>query len=350
MLINGPTIDDDDKQALTRRGEIHLGDLATALSKLAGATSAEQELIANCLGFKLEAPAVLAEPKHKAVKAAWNRPLLKQQSQAHSKLPGFSPTIISPPVAETINTSSNDLVQAELSVTTVELPHSPNYQTPPSSDGILFPESANPPMPRQSLFPHQTARGLISATVTRQVPGSDIDTRKLINSLVQQKPLKKFPVLPQATVRNGCQLLLDFNDALMPWWDDMHSLISQFHRVLGAGLCPVYEFSDNPVQAIRWTENGEQPWQANPNQPVIIATDLGLIQAPIAQRFRPGKSEWLEFIASCKQQKTPVIILFPLHPQRCPYNLDKLATLIHWHPATSSAMIKRLIRQTGNRK
>ena len=56
------------------------------------------------------------------------------------------------------------------------------------------------------------------------------------------------------------------------------------------------------------------------------------------------------FYQSLPKQNTPVIILFPLHPQRCHYDLDKLTPLIHWHPATSAAMIKRLITHCGNHK
>lgn len=335
-------------QPLTKRGDIHLGDLATALSQLSGTTFAEQDIIAHCLGFQLQVTDRVAEPKYQAVKAAWNRPLLKYQKPSPGKPPSYTPSLTMPPGVDTITTSVDDVLEADLQIETVT-----NYKLNSTVESqilnsTVLTERTIPALPRQTLFPKKTARGAVSAAVTRQVPGQDLDVAKLILSLVQQKPLKKLPVLPQLTVRNGCQLLLDFNDALMPWWEDMQTLILQFQQVLGETLCPVYEFSQNPLLATRWTETAEIPWQPVANKPVIIATDLGVIQAPIGQRIRPSKAEWLEFINRCKKKKTPVTILFPLHPQRCPYDLDKLTTLIHWHPATSSAMIKRLIAHSGN--
>jgi hypothetical protein len=180
----------------------------------------------------------------------------------------------------------------------------------------------------------------------QRIPGRDLDIPRLIQITVRRQYLKSLPVLSRFTARNGCQLLLDYHDALMPWWDDMQSLIQQFHQVLGEELCPVYEFENSPVSAFRWTENGEIPWQPIAGKPVIIASDLGVIQPPRSTP-RAGKADWLELIKSCNQSRTPVIVLSPLHPQRCPYELDRIVTLIHWHPATTASLIRRLIGHSG---
>lgn len=341
----------ENSQALTKRGEIHLGDLAKALSLIPGTTPAEQEFIANCLGFQLQATNTVAAPKYQTVQAAWNRPLLKDQKPVISKSPSYKPQLAMPPVPETITTSANDILEVDLQIDKAPLnPLSPNSDSLSQHNSNLLLDSTIPALPRLSLFPQAKARALVSATVTRKIPGFDLDVPKLIQSLARQKPLTELPVLPRFTVRIGCQLLLDFSEALMPWWEDMQTLIPQFQQVLSEALCPVYEFSQNPLDAMRWTETAEISWQPISEKPVLIASDLGVTQAPIGQRIRPGRNEWLNFIDRCQQQNSPVIILFPLHPQRCPYGLDKLTTLIHWHPATSAAMVKRLIDHSGNRK
>lgn len=341
----------ENSQALTKRGEIHLGDLAKALSLIPGATPTEQEFIANCLGFQLQATNTVATPKYQTVQAAWNRPLLKDQKPVTSKSPGYKPQIAMPPAPEAITTGADDILEVDLHIDKAPLnPLSPDSESLNHHNSNLLLESAIPALPRQSLFPQTKARGLVSAAVTRKITGFDLDVPKLIQSLVRQKPLVELPVLPRFTVRNGCQLLLDFNEALMPCWEDMQTLMLQFQQVLGEVLCPVYEFSQNPSVAVRWTETGEIPWQPASEKPVVIASDLGVTQAPIGQRIRPGRKEWLDFISRCQQQDTPVIILFPLDPRRCPYGLDKLTTLIHWHPATSAAMVKRKITHAGNCK
>ena len=180
----------------------------------------------------------------------------------------------------------------------------------------------------------------------RQVPGQDLDIPQLIQATVRRQNLKKLPVLPRFTARNGCQLLLDYNEALMPWWDDMQSLILQFHQLLGEDLCPVYEFDSSPSDAVRWTESGAIKWEPVAGKPVIIASDLGVIQPPRSAP-RTGKAAWFEFVKKCGRHNVPVIVLSPLHPQRCPKGLDRIISLIHWNRATTAAIIKRLIEHSG---
>jgi hypothetical protein len=351
MPSEASKLEQENSQTQIERGEIHLGDLATALSLIPDASSAQQDLIAQCLGFQLQSTITVASTKYQAVQAAWNRPLLKYQKPQASKPPSFAPTLSMPSVPETITTKADDILEVDLHIDKApQNSLSPHSEILSQNYNSLLIDNAIPALARQSLFPQTKARGLVSATVTRKISGFDLDIPKLIQFLVRQKPLTKLPVLPRFTVRKGCQLLLDFNEALMPWWEDMQILMQQFQQVLGEVLCPVYEFSQNPLEAVNWTESVEIPWLPVSEKPVLIASDLGVLKTPTGNRIRAGRTEWLDFISRCQKQDTPVIILFPLHPQRCPYDLDKLTPLIHWHPATSAAMIKRLITHCGNRK
>lgn len=335
----------------TARGEINLGDLAKALSHFQDASEKEREMVANCLGFQLNAPIAPtpSRPPYHPIQAAWNRPLFRRRKSTTAKSLNYTPTPGMPPPPETMPEAG-----AEVLPTDLKKEHAPKYAGPKNTENIIRAAESLPsittqnPIPRQTLFARRTARGIISATTMRPIPGRDLDIAKLVRASVQRQYLKKLPVLPQFSSRNGCQLLLDFNEALMPWWEDMQSLIRQFHSVLGEESCPVYEFEHSPPQAFRWTEREEIPWQPVANKPVVIASDLGVMRSPRSAP-RAGKADWLELIGRCKRGKIPVIVLSPLHPQRCPYGLDRLVTLIHWNPATTAAMVQRLSVQKEKR-
>ena len=332
----------------SRRSEINLGDLAKALSYLPDASDTEQEMIANCLGFQLQTsvePITQSRPFH-PVQAAWNRPLLKERPKFVSQeQPEFTQKPAMPPAPEPPAAVNGDVLQTDLEITEAPKNNSPLESIRNASPLLLTRISS--PAPRKTLFSQQTARGIISAAVMRQVPGQDLDIPQLIQTTVRRQNLKKLPVLPRFTARNGCQLLLDYNEALMPWWDDMQSLILQFHQLLGEDLCPVYEFDSSPSDAVRWTESGEIKWEPVAGKPVIIASDLGGTQLPRSAP-RTGKAAWFEFVKKCGRHNVPVIVLSPLLPQRCPKGLDRIISLIHWNRATTAAIIKRLIEHSGD--
>lgn len=336
-----------------RRSEINLGDLATALSYFPNATDKEREVIASSLGFHIKESKETIDhhPQYRPTHAAYNRALLKDRVRSRlQKPPEFTPKPAMPPKPESVPTQQGAVLSTEMKI----------EEAPPNVEAIQNPSllgaealSLNKtlsPLPRQTLFSNRTYRGIVSAASMQETPGSELDISQLIRTLTCRQQLKKLPVLPRFTTRNGSQLLLDYHEALMPWWEDMQSLIRQFHRVLGEEQCPVYEFDHSPSTAFRWTEKGELPWQPVPGKPVVIATDLGVLQATRGAP-RPGRSDWVQFIKTCGQTRSPVIVCSPLHPRRCPYGLDRIVTLIHWHPATTAAMVDRLTRHSrGNTK
>ena len=201
-----------------------------------------------------------------------------------------------------------------------------------------------PALPRRPLFSQQTARGLPGAAVMREVAGGAPDVHGLIRHIVACRPLRRLPRMPRPSARAGCQLPLDFSEALAPWWEDMRGLLGQFHDLLGEDACPVYEFAGNPQEASRWTESGERPWRAVACQPVAVATDFGQIRFP-GSGPRPGLAVWRKFAAHCRRQQVPPIALTPLRRERCPQALGHSMAIIHWNPATRAADIKRLIER-----
>jgi hypothetical protein len=328
---------------MTRRGEIHLGDLARALHHFPNATPEEREWVASCLGFEIR-PQTLQQPTlpHYRPTQSAVIPRFQAKKAYTGKSPALSPPAAMPPVPETFSQEAGDILPTAMEVKKIHL--EPSQSAEPALD-LATPLALNsslPPRDRKTLFSRRTARGILGAAVMQPTAGRNIDIPKLVRAIGRRDPLAKVPYLPRYTAQNGCQLLLDFSDALMAWWEDMHALIRQFRQLLSEEQCPLYEFDHTPSAAVRWTENDEIPWQPVYGKPVIVASDLGVIQ-PARASARANKSNWIDFIKQCRHNRSQVIVLFPLDPRRCPSGLDRMASIIPWQPSTTSASVKRFL-------
>ena len=75
-----------------------------------------------------------------------------------------------------------------------------------------------------------------------------------------------------------------------------------------------------------------------------MATDLGIQGRGEAITADPG---WHGFIARCKDNGSPLLILIPWPSERWPTDLGGYPELIHWSPYTTAAMIKQMIGLGG---
>lgn len=325
------------------RPEIGLGDLLRAVGEIQPRDPAELDRIARCLGFEAGLYA-LETPDYRPIPGAWNKTVRRPASRRPE--PGLSPEPSGPPLhpaPEPPPDPPETILPLHISALPPEPPREVLLPAEIQSQPGLALDASRPPVPRQPLFPHRTARGLLGAAVMRTVMGVDPDVPRWVRALVQGRNLRELPRQSRRSARAGCQLLLDFSETLVPWWDDLRALMDQFHALLGEASCPVFEFAGDPNEALRWTEAGdEQRWQPVPQQPVVVATDFGQIRIP-GGGPRPGLSVWRDFAALCRRRQAPLIALTPLRRERCPKALGHLMMLIHWNPATRAADIQRLI-------
>jgi hypothetical protein len=327
-----------------RRAEIGLGDLLRALDQLKPETHSQTGDILRCLGFQTTAVYRLPQP-YRSSQGAWNRTRFRKITQQKPSTK-FSPKPSLPPTPEPPIELPKDVLPSELET----LPDASTmaHTTEPDSDienaPVLSLEGDQPtPPPRFSLFPKQRARAITSMTIAQCTEGRDIDILRLIDVAVQRRIIRSIPKLPQTTIRNGCHLLLDFSDALMPWWEDMRDLMHQFQSLLDPYLCKSFEFEDDPMMANHWSETkGDVSWQPEQRKPVVVATDLGVVRHP-SLGLRPDPSAWVRLAQYCHRVEAPLIAIVPIHPQRWPKGLDRWLRIIHWNPATSAATVKRLL-------
>ncbi len=325
----------------TQRAEIGLGDWVRVLVELPTTTSAEQLLIIHCLGLQADNLASTDIDTGKPLL----RNSLKPEDHTDKTLDAYKDKLTTKSEIE----SPTELPDEILPIHIKKLPNTSAVGLVPSlpveianQEPLRLGTSSYLPVPRHSLFPQRTARSLLAASVTQPSHGHDLDILQLIRASVQRQPLRSLPLLPRFSTQQGCQLLLDFSKALVPWWDDMRDLIQQFHAVLGETACSVYEFTDNPRHAVRWTEAGEQTWQVIAEKPVVIATDLGQVHTA-HHELRSSLSVWRDFALHCRRWQIPVIVFTPLGYKRCPKELAQLMSIIDWNPHTCASDIKRMI-------
>jgi hypothetical protein len=329
----------------TRLPEIGLGDLMKALEQIQPGAQAERERIAKCLGFQAGYFSN-SMPDYRPTQGAGHS--AQKNRLPTQPLPAPANKPVMPPKPEPAVELPKKILPFKLEILPNSLEAGMAPSLPPEveqRDSLQLGHPNSPPVARLLLFSERKARGLLGAAVMQPAPGYDLDSKRLVRAFIQSQPVRKLPMLPRYSTRHGCQLLLDFSDALAPWWDDMRNLMRQFQSLLGEAVCPVYEFTRNPQEAVRWTETaGEQVWQAIPGKPVVVATDFGLTRIPLCEP-RPGLSVWLEFAQHCRRQQVPLIALTPIERVRCPKELGRLMSLIHWNPATRAADVKRLINR-----
>ncbi|MEF8731813.1 MAG: hypothetical protein V5B40_07850 [Candidatus Accumulibacter meliphilus] len=335
------------KNDTMRRGEIHLGDLIRALGTLHGQDDEHAQAIAGCLGFGLAAPEVQpARPTPTVYDRSRLSPQAKSEAPATPRQAGLAaPPTRAPQIdlpAQTLKSTLN-AVAAPPAIDTAEAPSwlTGDYQRLDPAPGVS--------PPRRTLIPAETARGVFTAALATLRRGDRLDVDQLVRRVVEGRLPPRLPRQHSATLARGCQLLLDFSDSMLPWWEDLRELARQLVGVLGEDRVAVFDFDSTPEKAGRWlpgkdAEQDWQPWQPEPGRPILAATDFGIQGLP--PRSRPDAG-WPKLIKDCRAPGCPLIVLVPWSPEYWPTTLGPDAELVHWHPRTSAAMLSR---QLGGRQ
>ncbi len=213
-------------------------------------------------------------------------------------------------------------------------------------DVFLTTEPSPIQLARANLFPTLTHRGILSTALRVKKPGKEADIPRLIKQVIKGQIPKDIPTIDSISLERGCQLLLDFSDSMVPFWEDLTALASQVQNLLGTERVKVYEFDQDPANGKHWGPRGiSKDWQADVTRPILVATDLGIS----GQRIKwPVTQAWRHFIQQCTEKNMPLIVLVPWQETYWPEQIGNHPVLIHWNPHTTATMIKKLVG-TGHR-
>jgi hypothetical protein len=333
------------------RGEVHLGDLARALADLPWQDQAQARAIAASLGFGLGAGAGGVQRSSRPTEV-YNPTAQPRHRDPARREP---PPIPVPPLPPELPPLPADALPCRLRALDERAPAGPDPDwlglDDAAPDPALDPFARIDALPcaREPLFPHRTARHILSAALALTRTGDAIDETRLaaalIDALARREPLRALPRRCERTLARGCDLLLDYSAGMVPFWDDLTGLIDQVSAVVGAEQTRVYSFDARPDEALRWLPSGRRlPWTPA-DRPVLAATDLGL-QHGTAARPDPG---WDRLGRRCAAAGLPLLILLPSPEHHWPPRLAGRPALIHWSPATSAALVQTRLRASGGR-
>lgn len=316
--------------------DIHLGDLISALSDLPWRNEEQAHKIAAALGFTLQNP-----QQHK-IQTSRSTPFSGIANRLHRRqpLPSGKKRVTAPPAPAPRVQLPDGVLPGTLTRLDDLSPPLDEIQQP-DLNFERFDEKEYNPIDPPSLFLDNTSRGLLSALLQTVRSSRRIDIDKLIRQSGKGLLPRGFPYQESGTLVHGCQLLLDYSDSMVPWWNDLEALFNQLNRVLGKSLVKRYQFIDDPVQAEYWTDDESETWKPLSGTPNLVATDFGLPNQHSAYRLQ---RRWQTFIDHCEKANCPLIFLVPWeYDNWLSSTLGGYPYLFRWSPATSASQIRSLI-------
>ncbi len=328
-------------QRTPRRSELGIGDFIRALAELGIDDTEQIECVARCMGLDYGSQSRLTDIAQPRQRSGYNPHRASDKRSAPQPLPALKPggsvKLPVPPPPE----PSGEPLRIHLKQQDPEIPHLPKPDTD-SVETLRRPlKSSSDAATRVPLLPKLTARGVLGEVIATWVASEQPHITAIIDHIVRGKALIELPRLPKKTVNLGCQLLLDFNEALLPWHEDMRELRRSLEGLLGKEQLEVYRFDESPFEATGLQkENRGENWKPRHQVPVIVATDLGVFQAPDSP-LRPGISTWIRLKRYCNLHQVPLTAFVPLHPEReRRRQLEGSINIIHWSPDTSAMNVR----------
>lgn len=328
-----------------RRSEIEIGDLIRAAIELSPANEHQMQQVARCLGFGIKPldESHLSHYRNPQIAGVSQRPFVPRPRDL--KIPEFKPKPgmpKAPPVVPEAQGKILELIPDPTETTAVTSADIPPW---PEKSLASNKRTSTPLLPRTSLFSTNKARGILLPVVSRVLPSPKPDITRIVQQIIKQEALRKISRLNQENTRNGCQLLLDFNDRLAPLWPDMRDLKNQFHRLLDDDSCPVYTFKKDPWAAFQRKDREIKPWTVLAEKPVVVASDLGQLGGDTSDR-KLAEASWLRFADFCDREVTPLIAIVPINPfEERLRLLSRRIKIVPWSPLTTATAVKRLMTE-----
>ena len=170
----------------------------------------------------------------------------------------------------------------------------------------------SPPIPAD-LAPWKRLWPFLRLVLGQAQYGRTLDLRRLIKCISQGEVLRVLPKIPRRSWSTSCQLILDRDLRLLPFWQDFIALADRLSSFRGSAGMEILVFEQGPNGPCRQYEPGKRfPLQhyRRPvaGTPILVLGDLGLL---------PGgqKKAWMSFGRQLRSAGLEPVALVPC-PER----------------------------------
>jgi len=290
-------------------GPIGWGDALTAAIRL-GLSSGEQlGQLVELLG--LTAPSPPAAPREEPALLAG---------------PGAGPAPPEPSRTETMHSSAPDLdgAPAPDRRTVIEELDPEPFDVPIGSEEPLDPPHAGlGAVPYEPPVEAPLLRAAISMLVRRARPSDEVDLELIIDLVAEQRPMVTLPRTVDLSTAHGVTVIADVSAAMLPYLDDVATLVAEVEHVVGASQVDVEWASDRPPSTMaKW------PLSRDGGRPVLVVSVLGAARPPAATTGSP--SQWQQFLSAAQSVGSDVTLLVPHREQQILAKLRKAARTVSW--------------------
>ncbi len=156
-----------------------------------------------------------------------------------------------------------------------------------------------------------------------------LDIRRIMEKISRFEPLKTLPLKPGfGWDPLGC-LILDFDDRLLPIWDDINQLHHGIEKLRGKSGLDVYMVENGPEETFKKRDRRFDPIVdfklPEPTTPVLILSDLGCLE-------KTGNlaKNWLRFGRRLNRSGIYPVVLNPASPDHWGEKLMRHFALVWW--------------------
>jgi formylglycine-generating enzyme required for sulfatase activity len=161
-------------------------------------------------------------------------------------------------------------------------------------EGPVQADPGKQPPPMSPLIPWPRLWPFLREALGDQIQGRSVDMEMLVAQAAQGKPISTIPYRKKRGWARWCQILLDCDDRLQPFWHDLSKLCLGIKALRGANGLEVLVLEEGPDGPCRnwqkWLEPAKIYQFPEPETPILIVSDLGLYDSTERVRYA-----WLRF-------------------------------------------------------
>ena len=169
----------------------------------------------------------------------------------------------------------------------------------------------------------------VKALLGEQSDTRHLNTRRITEQIAHQAPLTRLPRLTRTAWARNAYLIVDFNRATEPFWEDQRQLVRLISRWRGTDGLRIRVMEDGPAQGWRPWGQAQAPFEpCHPSAtagPLLLLTDLGCLEQSGRRRHH-----WLRFGRQCRAAGLRPVVLAPAKRWVGDHELNHLFTIFSW--------------------